>query len=434
MNNTKIKVSDFINDKYREYWKESNLFRNTFLAVEQLMVVERRILWSAFKIGLTMNEKQSLRMLSGETSKYHISGDSSVIDSIKGMAAPYKRQNAVKLLMGIGNYGESAGDSGSAGRYLSCKGTPLLHAIYKDIPFLPMVTDETGMEQPEYISCPLPMTLINGSSQIGTGKSAYFDERDAREIIDWIEKLQDDPDAEAPAPISSTGCETYKNPRNGYTYYDAIVKREGKYDVITNLPPKVSPQIVMQNLKSKLPKRIADKIIDGSGKGNPIYIMVPKGYLDDKNSWTKYSLRTARKEAYYIWDPELDTMRMSNLADIANEWFKDRQKVVSKRINFQIEENNKNIHRIDLIKLYVEKEMSKWKSGDIEKELGEEDANIVLSMTARTFLPENLANNEIKRERLLADIKAKNTDLKNIAQVVLNEAREIIEKQEKFFK
>lgn len=430
----KIKVSDFIHTRYKEYWKESNLFRNTFIPKEQLMVIERRILWAAYKIGLSTNEKQLTRVLASETGKYHISSETSVQDSIKGIAASYKRQDACKLLMGIGNFGEATGDMGASARYTSIKGTPLLKAIYRDLPFVPMISDETGLEQPEYISCPLPMTLINGSSQIGTGKSAYFDERDAREIINWIEELQTNPDAPAPEPISTTGCVTYKNPTNGYTYYEAVIHREGKYDIITNLPPKVSPQIVMSNLRKKMPKRIADKIVDGSGKGKPIWIMVPKGHLDNKKFWSKYSLITARKEAYYIWDEKEETMRLSNLKDIANAWFEDREKVVSKRLKYQINEDNKAIHKIDLIKLYAEKEMNKWKSEDIEKEFGSEDANIVLSMSARTFLPENLAKNELKRTELEKDIKAKNKDIKNIGSVVIREAREIIEAQEKFFK
>ena len=62
-----------------------------------------------------------------------------------------------------------------------------------------------------------------------------------------------------------------------------------------------------------------------------------------------------------------------------------------------------------------------------------EDANIVLSQTARTFLPENIGANEITREKNNIEIKKFKKQIKNIGDTVINEALNIIEKQEKFF-
>ena len=434
MQSTVIKISDFIKTKYRDFWKDTNINKNTFFPQDEMMSVEKRIVWAAYKIGMGGNDFSAHKTveLSGEVSKYHISGIDSINDSIKGLATSYKRQPCCRILKGLGNFGFAAGDSGAAARYTNITGTPLLSAMIKDLPFIDMISDETGLEQPHYIPTLLPMTLINGASQIGTGKSTYYDERDARKVIDWIEELQKNPNAIAPEPISTTGCKVYRNLDNGYTYYDAIIHSEGRFDIITALPPKISTNIVITNLKKKLPTKIGDKIFDGSGEGKPTWIMVPKGHLEEKD-WTKYSLRTARKEATYIWDEELDTMRMSNLNEVAILWFNYREKIVIKRLKNQILVNKKEIHKISLIKIYAEKEMNKWKEEQIIKEFGSDDASLVLKQIARAFLPANLKLNEINRIKMEDKNINYTKDIKNIGNVILSEARDIIVKQEKFF-
>lgn len=433
-----ISIKDFINSEssigigYKDYWKESNIDKNVFLPHEQLMTIERRIIWAAYKIGLgNLNAVHKTPTLSGEVLKYHISGEASIQDSIKGLAADYKRQPAVRLLKGVGNMGTHAGDPGAAARYTSVRGTPLLKSIIRDIKYVPMVSDETGVEQPEYVSTPIPMALINGLSNIGTGHSAYYDERDAREVIDWIEALVTGEKAVLPDPISSTGCKVYKNPNNGYTYYEAVVHTEGKFDIITSLPPKVSSNIVIAKLESKLPSRVAKRIVDASEEGRPIWIKVPKGHLDVKD-YNKYSMRTARKESPYIWDMELDTMRMSSHEEIAKAWYENRKMIISKRLAAEISDIDAEIHKIDLITRYHKEEMHKLSSDEIIKALGQEDAEVVLSQAARVFLKENIDKAAKRREKLVKE--KEELESKDVHKVLFQEAREIIEEQEKFFK
>ena len=77
--------------------------------------------------------------------------------------------------------------------------------------------------------------------------------------------------------------------------------------------------------------------------------------------------------------------------------------------------------------------MNKWTVDKITEELGEEDANIVLSQPQRAFLKENLEKNSITRNELVEKNNEINNLIENVGQVVINEAREIIEVQEEFF-
>ena len=461
MENT-ITISDFIKTKYREYWNYSNSNgKNAIDSREQVPEVVRKIIYASYMINLKeYDERKSLELI-GEVAKYHAHSNSSIEDSIKGVASAYKSQKAARILEGIGNFGNAPGDEGAAGRYISVSGTPLLTAMYKDIPFVPFDKDDTGLEQPSYISAPLPFALINGYSPIGTGKSCYLGERDAKEVIDWIDALRSDSiyfneskalnnGVEIPKPMSVTGCKTWIEESNGYIYYEAIVHRnvdmnditqKGKFDIITNLPPKITPDIVINKLKSKLPTKVAKSILDGAGKGRKIWIVVPKGYLDE-DDYMKFSLKNARKENVFTWDHEHETMRASDIYTIAREWFEDRCSVVSKRIGKLIDDNEAMIHKIDLIKVFAENKMIEWNSEEVfayfieaasDRESGIADANLVLSQSARTFLPENLAKNEILREKTNETLKNLHKKLENIGDTIIDEAKEIIEKQEKFF-
>lgn len=447
-----ITVSEFINTKYRNYWEYSNKNgKNSVDPREQIPEVIRKIIYASNRLKIKERDEHKTTELMGEVGKFHAHGPSSIEDSIKGVATAYKSQPEARLLKGEGNFGSAPGDEGAAGRYTSISGTPLLSMIYKDIPFVPMNTDDTGLEQPEYISLPLPMALILGISSIGTGKSCYIAERKAEEIINWINELRKnnwDETILPPEPMSITGCKTWFNDANGYVYYDAIVhygvdykdlNRKGRYDVITALPPKSTPANVIYKLKNKLPTRVTDKIIDGSGRGKKMRIILPKGYLDEKD-FTKYGMRTARKEQIYLWDHNLNTMRKGELIDIAKQWFEDRCNVVTKRLSKEVQDLQAINHRIDLIALFTEHKMIDWKSEDVidyftklDSENGREDANMVLSQSARTFLPENINKNAAIKEKNLQEIKFLNEKIENIGDVVITEAYDIMEKQRNFF-
>lgn len=453
-------VSEFIQTKYRDYWNYNNSNgKNSIDPREQLPEVIRKIIYAAYRLNIRPHDEHKTTELMGETGKFHAHGPSSIEDSIKGVATAYKSQSAVRILEGVGNFGAAQGDEGSAGRYTSVCGTPLLDAIYRDIPFVPSNTDDTGLEQPDYISSPLPFTLINGSSAIGTGKSCYVAERKASEVIDWIEKMNDAgwdqgnfKDILPPDPMSVTECKTWYEPSNGYVYYDAVVhegvdrddlNQRGRFDIITNLPPKQTPENVIGKLQSKLPTRVTKRIIDGAGKGRPIYIIVPKGYLNEKD-YMKYGMRTARKEQIYLWEHDLQTMKKGDIFEIAKEWFEDRCGVVKRRLESEISQFEARNHRYDLIKEYAEHGMTNWELEDIfahfialagegNSERGTEDANLVLSEPARSFLPESLGKNEIKRKSNDKNIKERRSKIKKIGKTVIEEARDIIQAQEKFF-
>lgn len=270
----------------------------------------------------------------------------------------------------------------------------MLDSIFKDIPFVDVYDQGDGVKEPEFIPTPIPIGLINGVSQIGVGRSNYIAERDAHEVIDWIDYLRKNDwksntgrqrVGKVPQPTTVNKCNVEYNPENEYIYYDAVIHygvdrddihKKGGYDVITNLPPapKSTTDFVIQKLKDYAPKKYKDLIVDGSGKGRPIWIAVPSGIISHrKKDWFKLGLRYARKEYILIWDKDKEvdgikgTMVETSLERVAKLWFERRKEVVQRRLFFEASELQTRNHRLNLIKVYVDNKMNNWKSEDIEK-------------------------------------------------------------------
>ena len=484
-----ITVHDFVHLFYRKFWNYDNQGKNALDPNDQLQEVVSRIVLAAYNLNIRPDIEVKTTKLTGEVVKYHPHGDDSISESIKGVATAYKSQKATRLLEGQGNFGVVAGDSGAAGRYTFVSGTPLLSAIFKDMPYVKLIEDQDeGNDEPEFIPTPIPMGLINGVTAIGTGRSNYIAEREASEVIDWIDYIRNNDwrstakgPGSHPKPMSVTGSTAVEDPVSGYIVYGANVhyrvdrddiNKKGKYDVITELPPKMNADIVIANLKKLLPKRAADQVVNGTGKGRPTWIAVPTGYIEkDKSNWNKIGLQNARKEFVLMWDKDLvvegipGTMVKTTIEGLAKRWFNKRAEVIEERTICQISENQKQNHRINLIKEYADNGMTNWKaeeiveyfvnfekenklfltdkekamikSGEMEKptaeERGKKDADMVLGTVARAFLPANIAANEETRAKNDKTIRGLRKILKNIGDQVILEAREVIAAQEKFF-
>lgn len=451
----KITITEFKNNQYKQYWDYTNKGKNAFLPKEQLLEVVRHIIYSAYVLNIKEFQTVKTTSLAGTVINIHPHSDASIADSIKGCAAAYKSQPATTLLMAEANMGMVAGDPGAASRYTAISGTPLLSAIYKDIPFIPMEMDAAGYECPKYISVPIPMGLINGTAMIGTGRSAYLAEREAKEVMEWIADMyySGNWDLPAPEPMSSTGCTTILNEANGCVYYTANIhygvsiddiNKPGKWDVITELPPTKTADLIVDNIKTKLMTASRDKkyipmVKDGSGDGRPTWIVVPTGFLNEDNL-RKIGLVYSRIEQPFIWDEDLNTMRMSSLNEIAKLWFEDRCNIVKLRLDASRNELHFKNHKIDLIKQYYDNKMKDWDEKRITKffteqdsENGNSDAQYVMNLPARTYYPENVKKNLKIKENNLKLIDEISDEIENIGDFVIKEANEVILAQEAFF-
>lgn len=486
-----ITITNFIKDHtgYKSYWKHENQNKNAIFPEEGLKVVARKILFACKELNLNDSESKLTRKIASDTGLYHVSGEGSVQDTVKGMASVYKRQPEACLLLGDGAFPTSASNHGAAARYTSVFATPLSMQVFKDIDFCPWVVDDSGVEQVDVITMPYPYALINGYKGIGVGRSCYICERPHDEVYKWSKKIVDIafPDKEgshwterflesidkngsritqvkdireyndnsifhdevkdmtkilkvkAPLPFNYTGaiCE-YNEAKHQVMMSPRIeteVKNRATHYYITALPIESSDKIVLKNIMTKYPSAVADKCVDYSGDGCPVKLEIPKAIATDESLWFGLRMKRGFTEAYCIWDREADTVHIiANLHPIVLDWYQKREEVVTRRLYHSIAGYNLKIHNNSLIKKYYEYDQAGkiHTEADVVKLFNEADARYLINLPEKTFIKENVDKIDALNKALEEKIKETRNNLANIKEFIFNEWKTIAEANRKF--
>jgi len=154
-----------------------------------LKPVHRRILFAMHKLGMTSTSayKKSARVIGDVIGKYHPHGDSAVYEAMVLMAQPWNLR--YPLVDGQGNFGSRDGDSWAAMRYTEARTTPLADLMLSELNA--GAVDSTPnfdgtLKEPEFLPCPLPIELLNGSTGIGVGMAADLPSHNVREVTNAV--------------------------------------------------------------------------------------------------------------------------------------------------------------------------------------------------------------------------------------------------------
>ena len=164
-----------------------------------LKPVHRRILYTLHENGLTPDKeyRKCADTVGAVLGRYHPHGDASVYDALVRLAQDFSMR--YKLVDGHGNFGSIDGDPPAAYRYTESKMSKLsvemLTDINKDtVDFVPNYDDR--LKEPVVLPSRFPNLLVNGSVGIAVGMATNIPPHNLAEIIDAINLLIDNPDAE----------------------------------------------------------------------------------------------------------------------------------------------------------------------------------------------------------------------------------------------
>ncbi len=180
-----------------------------------LKPVHRRILYTMYERGLEPNKPyhKCADTVGAVLGAYHPHGDASVYDALVRLAQDFSMR--YMLVDGHGNFGSVDGDPPAAYRYTEARmskiSTEMLTEIdKKTVDFAPNYDDR--LEEPTVLPSRFPNLLVNGSSGIAVGMATNIPPHNLGEVIDAIELLIDNPDAEVadimeciPGPDFPTG-------------------------------------------------------------------------------------------------------------------------------------------------------------------------------------------------------------------------------------
>ncbi len=164
-----------------------------------LKPVHRRILYTMYERGLEPNKPyhKCADTVGAVLGAYHPHGDASVYDALVRLAQDFSMR--YMLVDGHGNFGSVDGDPPAAYRYTEARmskiSTEMLTDIEKKtVDFVPNYDDR--LEEPTVLPSRFPNLLVNGSSGIAVGMATNIPPHNMGEVIDAIELLIDNPEAE----------------------------------------------------------------------------------------------------------------------------------------------------------------------------------------------------------------------------------------------
>ena len=188
-NNERVSYEDFIH-KELIHFSKYDCDRSIPNLMDGLKISLRKILYAAFKRGLTSEIK--VAQLSGyvsEHSGYH-HGEASLNAAIVGMAQNFVGSNNINLFQPNGQFGSrlAGGKDSASERYIFTLLSKITRCIYQeaDDKIVKYLDDDGTPVEPLYYAPILPMILVNGTKGIGTGFSTDIPCFNPLEIIEYL--------------------------------------------------------------------------------------------------------------------------------------------------------------------------------------------------------------------------------------------------------
>jgi DNA topoisomerase-2 len=184
-----ITYDEFI-DKEMIHFSNYDCDRNLPNLMDGLKTSQRKVLFAAFKKGLTTEIKvaQFAGYVSEHSSYHH--GETSLCGTIVSMAQDFTGSNNLNLLEPDGQFGTRllGGKDSASERYIYTRLSPLTRHLFSktDDEVLEYLQDDGVSIEPKYYAPVIPMVLINGSKGIGTGFSTDIMCYNPRDIFAYL--------------------------------------------------------------------------------------------------------------------------------------------------------------------------------------------------------------------------------------------------------
>lgn len=190
----KITYKNFINDELILYSMADNI-RSIPNVMDGFKPGQRKILFGCFKRNLKAEVKvaQLVGYVSEHTAYHH--GETSLSQTIVGLAANFVGSNNINVLMPNGQFGtrHMGGKDAASPRYIFTDVAKIARKIFSedDNPLLNYLTDDGKQVEPEWYAPILPMLLVNGAQGIGTGWSTNIPNYNPSDLVANIRRLLD---------------------------------------------------------------------------------------------------------------------------------------------------------------------------------------------------------------------------------------------------
>ena len=186
-----ITYDDFINKELILFSMADNQ-RSIPSVMDGFKPGQRKVLYTCFRRNLKKDVKvvELAGSVSGLTAYAY--GDTSLQQTIVGLAQNFVGSNNINTLEPSGNFGSrlQGGSDAASARYIYTRLSPFARKIFNqsDEPLLTYNTDDGKTIEPETYMPVLPMILVNGADGIGTGWSTSIPNYRPEDIIENLKR------------------------------------------------------------------------------------------------------------------------------------------------------------------------------------------------------------------------------------------------------
>lgn len=236
---SRITYTDFINKELILFSMADNI-RSIPSVIDGLKPGQRKVLYTMFRRNVKKDIKvvELAGFVSGMTAYQY--GDTSLQQTIVGLAQTFVGSNNVNCLEPSGNFGSrlQGGSDSASPRYIYTRLSPFARRLFHptDERLLTYNVDDGKQIEPETYVPVVPMILINGADGIGTGWSTQIPNYNPEDIVANLKRMMDGGPLEPMKPWfrGFTG-EVIAN--GGKFNFNGIIKQTGDTQVeITELP------------------------------------------------------------------------------------------------------------------------------------------------------------------------------------------------------
>lgn len=262
----KISYDDFINKELILFSMADNM-RSIPSVIDGFKPGQRKVLYTCFRRNLKKDIKvvELAGSVSGLTAYAY--GETSLQQTIVGLAQNFVGSNNINCLEPSGNFGSrlQGGQDAASARYIYTRLSPFARRIFhqSDEALLAYNTDDGRTIEPEMYVPVVPMILINGADGIGTGWSTSIPNYKPEDVIENLKRRMDGDSKDAMLPMipwfRGWSGETEPMDENGDRFkFSGTITETGENEVeITELPVRVWTQ----DFKDKLEEIIkAEKV------------------------------------------------------------------------------------------------------------------------------------------------------------------------------
>ncbi|MBX3249510.1 MAG: DNA topoisomerase 4 subunit A [Myxococcales bacterium] len=346
-----------------------------------LKPVQRRILytmWNELRLRSDAKPRKSAAIVGEVMGKFHPHGDTALYDALVRLAQDFTMR--VPLVEGRGNFGNADGDGAAAMRYTEARlqkaAEELLGELgQRTVSFRPNY-DGTRFE-PTVLPARYPNLLVNGVQGIAVGMATSIPPHNLGEVVKAAIRMIDEPDLttrnllrtikgpdfptggqiisskEEIAQVYETGRGTLKL-RGEWKVEPPTSKREGALLVITSIPYDVKRATVTAAIGEVVIQRKMPAILDVRDEStddtrvvcelkrdaDPQLVMA---YLY-KHTPLQTTVSVDMTALVPVPGTDVPAPRRLELRELLRQFLAFRLEVVTKRLEFQLEELEKRLH------------------------------------------------------------------------------------------